>query len=112
MRSRVNLNFEYAKEKLYNIIKYLATAKGDMRDRLNVVSVDISLLTQDNFPEDIRPDWKFVEEKIYKYPEKLNWNGNRQIMGSIEHSLSRMQNRTACKIAEKLFYLWEELETR
>jgi hypothetical protein len=103
---------DYAEEKLYDIIKYLATAKGDMRERLNVMAVDIDLVSQDNFPDDLKSKWEFVEEKLHKHPPKFNWNRTRQEMGSIEHSLSRMQNRTACIIAEVLFELWEELRVR
>ncbi len=103
---------EYAEEKLYNIIKYLATAKGDMRDRLKVMAVEIDLLSQDNFSSDLKNKWKFIEKKLSKHGPVFNWNHTRQDMGSIEHSLSRMQNRTACKIAEVLFELWEELKSR
>ncbi len=103
-----NLNYLYGKEKLYDIIKYLATAQGDMRKRLNEISVEIDLLSIDNFPDSLKTKWLLVEKKLYKHPPTYNYK-NELNMSSIEHSLNRMQNRTACKIAEIIFELWEEL---
>jgi len=102
---------EYQKEKLYEIIKYLATANGDMRQRLKIMSVEIALLDQESFPDNLKNKWKYVENKLYKYPPKNNWNNTREEMSSIEHSLSKIQNRTACKVAEIIFELWEDINS-
>jgi len=103
------LAFFRTKEILSTIIKYLATAKGDMRERLKIMSVEISLLSKEDFPDNLKTKWEFVEKKLYKYPPVYNWNFTRQTMGSMEHSLSRMQNRTACKIALNIYDLYEIL---
>lgn len=103
---------EYQKEKLYEIVRYLATAEGDMRDRLKNMAVEISLISSNDLPKDLQAKWEFVEKSLSKHPAKFNWNGTRQEMGSIESSLSRMKNRTACKIANEIFELWEELNYR
>lgn len=97
------------KEILSTIIEYLATAEGDMRERLKVMSVEIDLLSQDSFPDNLKRKWEFVEKKLSKHPPVFNWNHTRQDMGSMEHSLSRMQNRTACKIARTIYDLHEGL---
>lgn len=107
-----SLAYAYTEEKLYEIIKYLATGKGDMRERLNVMSGEIALLSQKSFPDNLKKKWEFVEKKLYKYPPKNNWNNTREEMGSMEHSLSKMQNRTACKISKVIFEVWESLSSR
>ena len=101
-------HYTRTREILSTIVAFLATAKGDMRERLKIMSVEISQLTTDDFPSSLKNKWDFVETKLSKYPAKFNWNQSRQEMGSIEHSLSRMHNRTACKIAQNIYELYEE----
>lgn len=103
------IKYSRTREILSTIIAFLATAQGDMRNRLTNLVVEIGELCEDDFPDKLKKDWKFIEDKLTKYPEKYNWNKTRIEMGSFEHSLSRMQNRTACKIAEKLYQLYEAM---
>lgn len=103
------LNYAYTKEKLYDIIEHLATANGDMRQRLKSMSVEIALLDRESFPDNLKDKWQSVKDILYKYPPKKNWDNTREEMNSIEHSLSKIQNRTACKVAETIFKLWEDI---
>ncbi|MGB5964356.1 MAG: hypothetical protein WBG65_02365 [Sulfurimonadaceae bacterium] len=99
--------YSRTKEILATVIEYLATANGDMRERLKVMSVEIVQLHENNFPEDLQEKWKFVETTLTKYPETYNHKGE-QVLGSIENTLNRIQNKTACKVAENLYSLYEE----
>ena len=101
------LVYSRTKEVLATIIEYLATANGDMRDRLKVMSIEIIQLNENNFPEDLQEKWKFVEVTLTKYPETYNHRGE-QVLGSIENTLNRIQNKTACKVATNLYSLYEE----
>ncbi|RLA57555.1 MAG: hypothetical protein DRQ78_13340 [Epsilonproteobacteria bacterium] len=99
--------FLYArtKEILGTINEYLATANGDMRERLKIMSVEIVQLSESDFPEILKKDWNFVEKTLTKYPETFN-HRNEQVLGSMENTLNHIQNRTACKVARKLYSLY------
>ncbi len=95
------------KEILATIIQYLATANGDMRERLKNISVEIVQLDADNFPEDLQKKWKYIKTTLTTYPEIYNYNGE-QVLGSMENTLTHIKNKTACKVAENLYDLYEE----
>ena len=94
------------KEILSTIIEYLATANGDMRERLKVMSTEIVQLDKDSFPDELQSKWKFIENTLTKYPKIYNHRGE-QVLGSFENTLNRIQNRTACKVAKNLYELYE-----
>ena len=100
--------YSRAKEVLATIVKYLATARGDMRERLKVMSIEIVQLNEDDFPEALQKKWNSIETTLMKSGRKYNHKGE-QVLGSIENTLNHIQNKTACKVAENLYDLYEEL---
>ncbi len=101
----------YAEEKLISIIKYLATAEGDLRLRIAHVSRDIVVLKENDFPEELKCVWRKILNDLTKYPPQYNWNGTELQKGSIEHTMSRIRNVTASRIATRIFTLFEELQS-
>ncbi len=98
------------KVELWEAISYLATANGDMRERLKVILIYGSLSTVEinQFPDELKPIWNKIENYITKYPEKYNLKGDVE-RGRIEETLSKIQNRTACKISTLILELYEEI---
>lgn len=103
----IEINYMRTKEILTTINEYLATANGDMRERLKVMSTEIVQLSENDFPKELKKEWKFIESTLTKYPETFN-HRNEQVLGSMENTLNHIQNKTACKVATKLYYLYEE----
>ena len=55
-------------------------------------------------------DWKWVTEQLTRYGPVLDYKG-RVSKGSVEHTMSRIRNSTAAKIAQMIFHLGWELHT-
>jgi hypothetical protein len=96
------------REILSTVISYLATGKGDMRERLGVIFIEIDELNEDDFPVELQKDWNFVVSTLTKYPPTYKYDGCLDLSSS-EHTLSKIKNQTACKVAEKIYYLYEEM---
>lgn len=96
------------REILSTVIAYLATGKGDMRERFKVLFVEIDQLSENDFPEELQKDWNFVVSTLTKYPPTYKYNGCLELSSS-EHTLSKIKNETACKVAEKIYYLYDEM---
>jgi len=111
----MNLQLEYTHNKLKNelweAVSYLATANGDMRERLKIIFLGGALFTVERkqFPEELKSKWEQIEKNITKYPETYNFKGDLEL-GKIEATLSKIQNRTACKIATMIVELYEEMK--
>src|SRR5262245_34961142 len=105
------MNFRYAKEKLSGTIQYLATAPGDARDRMSKAYLGFHTLKGDDFPEPLRKRWTWVMAQMTKYGPYFNpYDKGHLITGSVEHTMSRIKNKTAAKIAKEIFDLNWELE--
>ena len=98
------LTFIKTKNVLFEGISYLATAEGDLRERLAKIDAIYSLESK-NFPNELQSKWSDVMNLLSKYPSE-----NKDI-GIIKSNLKRMQNRTASKIAILIIELYEEINS-
>jgi len=120
----------YAYEKFSRAIYTLATGAGDVRSRLLDVFFDPFLVIKPkHLPEDLREDFLWIKKSITKYKEK--WRGQLEELrgwekkdpmfkekfpnlypNQIEATLSRIRRSTGVKIAERIFKIYESLDSR
>lgn len=100
--------YRYAREKLFSAIQVLATLPGDVRSRLLSAYAGFHPVKEDDFPDKLKKDWRWIEKSLTKCGPVYDHKGDVAV-GSIENTLKRMQNRTGKKIAERLFHLFCEL---
>lgn len=102
--------YQYAKSQstLHSVIEILATFPGDMRTRLNDSFSELDSITDNNLPEELRDDWGFIRRQLTACGPKYDCYG-KVCMGSVQHTMSKIRNSTASKIAEKIFRLYYEL---
>lgn len=69
--------YYYALEKFTQAIWTLATAPGDVRERLlSVFQGPLLMTTHEHLPEDLREDYRWIEQQIARYDEK--YKGQRE----------------------------------
>lgn len=100
----------YAHEKLLHAIYSLATGTGDARSRLWNAYQGFHPLQEKHFPEHLRKDWRWVMDSLTKYDPIYDYKG-RLTTGSVEATLKRIRNSTASKIAQKIVYLYFEVDS-
>ena len=114
-------NYGYASEKFARAVHSLAVGEGEIRKRLLIVfQGDLLCITPEHLPEKVREDYKWITAQILKYDEK--YKGQKLYFASfedgaekyahllptkIEASLHRIKRKTAAKIAEKIYAIWE-----
>lgn len=96
--------YPYATEILSKTVLILATHQGDARQRLAVAFGEFFPLCEEHFPPKYRPDWKWITEAITKFGPAYDYKGDVQ-KESVEHTMSRVKNSTAAKVAGRIFYL-------
>jgi hypothetical protein len=120
----------YAYEKFSRAIYTLATGEGEVRSRLHDVFFDPLLVIEPkHLPEDLRGDFVWIKKSITKYKER--WGGQLEELrgwekedpmfkekflnlypNQIEATLSRIRRSTGVKIAERIFKIYESLDSR
>lgn len=102
--------YKYAKAQstLLAVIEILATFPGDMRARLKDAFSEIDSISEINFPEELKDDWKLIRKQLTKYGPKCDCYG-RVYMGSVEHTMSKIRNSTASRISDNIFKVFYEL---
>ncbi len=104
------IDFFYAHEKLCDALYYLATGAGDVRERILSAYSRFHPLEERHFPEHLRNDFKWVMDQLTKYEPVYDHKGNI-IIGQVENTLRHIRNSTGVKIAEKLLFLYHELNS-
>lgn len=103
---------DYTIEKLTNALKILATHPGDARKRMIVAYLAIRSLNECDFPVIHRAEWNAIIAELTKHPPECDANGN-VLRSSVERTMTSRTNRTAAKIAERLYDLyWAISENR
>lgn len=86
--------YGYTVGKLTDALRILATGKGDVRERVaNAYLACIYLKASDDFPEELRSEWKWIEDQVTKY-------------GAAEDTMRRRRRATAVKIAQRMWRLY------
>lgn len=89
------------KEKFRRALYFLAISEGDVRDRLRRAYDQIRLLRDDEVPPEIRQEWLCILKDLTKHGPLIQSNVN--LKDDIDHTLGRMKNKTASKIALRIY---------
>ena len=102
------MKYNYAKSELREAVKILATGEKDVRKRLCSIA-GIIKLNDNNFPTELRMEWKWILENLTKKePEYLK--NDKMLFSSIENTMRNMKNRSGSVIAEKIVNLYFKLQ--
>ena len=98
--------YNYAREKLFGAIANLALGPGDIRSRLWDAYTEMHPLREDDFPEELRADWHWIDTQLTKYEPR---NEYEREIGQVQTTLMRIKRKTGVKIAERIYYLYEQI---
>jgi hypothetical protein len=99
----------YVHGKLRETIYSLAVGPGDIRKRLVQVYSGFFTLKKEQFPLEIQSDWEWIMKELKKYGPLLRDDGSI-FRGSVEHTCSRIKNKTGVKIATRLLDIFQYLD--
>lgn len=106
----MKLKPSYAHEKLMMTIHSLATGPGDIRKRLSNAFQGFHTLKKEHFPKELQSDWEWVLKELKKIGPIVREDGS-VFRGSVEHTCSRIKNKTGVKITEKIYDIYRYLES-
>jgi len=95
----MQLKYHSARSKLVEAIKTLSIGKGKIQTRLLIVFDDLNALSNQDIPEEITQKWNEVNKLVTKY-------GPNGLVGSIEHTLSRITEPTGIRIAVLIYEMY------
>lgn len=104
-------SYSYANGKLLEAIQALALGPGDVRSRLEHAFMSLHILSPGDFPPELQKDWDWVVNQMTRFGPLLRADG-RVWMGSVEHTMRRIRNRTGVEIARRICDLFWKLEDR
>jgi len=99
----------YAQEKLSEAVFLLATGQSHVRERLREAFMAFHPVKEQDFPDDLREKWRWIESQLKKYGPIMN--GESVVEGSVEHTLRRIRNSTGQRIAQAIVELEYDLRT-
>ena len=122
--------YQYALEKFTSAIWTLATAPGDVRERLLAVfQGPLLLITPEHLPDDLREDYEWIQKQITKYDEE--YKGQKEWIHGCERqdpdfgkkyphlypnpigaTLGRIRKSTGSNIAIRVYKIFDTLDTR
>ena len=102
--------YAYTIEKLTTTLECLATNPGDARQRLTDTFLCFHMLTENDFPEELRKEWRQVIHEMNKFGPVMNIKGEI-IRTSVENTMRRIRNATASKIAKRIYALYWAIST-
>lgn len=101
----MNGQFAYGYSKLSMAVREMAIGEFDIRSRLIEANhLWLSALSIDNFPDDLKDDWRWIMKEMTKFGPYLNSNGEIMI-NAVQFTMSKRKNSTGRKIAEKIYEL-------
>jgi hypothetical protein len=99
----------YVLEKLRIAMEELATGPGDVRQRLHDAYMGFHPIKEDDCPEHLRADWRWVLAQLPRFGPIPDHEGKVRV-GSVANTMQRIHNSTGVKIATKIVHLYHELD--
>lgn len=106
----MSMKYQYVKGRIDDAIDELCIGPGDARKRLLSANDATSSLLDIHFPEELLADWHSIQERMKKSGPRTDFGG-QMVEGAVAHTMSRIQNRTASKIAEDILKLHKKLQS-
>ena len=104
------MKYQYVKGRIDDAVDELCIGAGDARKRLLSANDATSSLLDIHFPEELLADWKSIQQRMSKSGPRTNFEG-KMVEGAVAHTMSKIQNRTASKIAEDILKLHKTLQS-
>ena len=97
------MSINYAQEKFYTAVLSMEKSPSSLRTRIyNAFLSFHPIRPEEDLPEDLRADYKWIIEHLEKYEPK----GDK---GSVQMSLEKLDDETIKKIAEKIVDIYDQL---
>jgi len=108
--------YAYSLEKFEDACHILAVEEGEIRSRLlpvfNVLML-IAVNPEEHLPSKLVKDFQWIISQLTKYPEPdphvPPQLGREWEQGNVRYTLSRMYNKTAKRIADRIWNIWWNL---
>ncbi|WPC75914.1 hypothetical protein [Vibrio porteresiae] len=104
------MKYEYVKGRISDAVEELCIGEGDARSRLLSANEATSSLLDRHFPTELVSDWQSIQRRMTKYGPGTNFAGEN-VEGAVAHTMRKIKNRTASKIAQDIFKLHKKLES-
>ena len=104
--------YAYALEKFEDACHILAIGEYDVRSRLELAYSSLSVIPispERHLPEELIEDMLWVNNQLTKYSEPIHPLGQRWQKGDVSYTLSRIYNKTASRIANRIWDIWVKL---
>jgi hypothetical protein len=85
----------------------LAVGEGDARQRLRRTYRHLRSLQAAGLPPQLRSEWQTVLREMTRFGPEFDRYG--LVRNALEHTMSRIRNRTARKIAERIYRIHAHL---
>jgi len=96
------------REKFHTALYRLTVGEGDVRDRLRGAYRYLKMLSEDEVPPKLREEWASILQALTRQGPEVGPNGE-VYRSSIDHTMSRIKNRTGRAIAERIYALVREI---
>jgi hypothetical protein len=104
------MTYQYVKGRIDYAVDELCIGVGDARKRLLSANEATSSLLDIHFPEELLADWKSIQYRMTKSGPRTNFEGT-MVEGAVAHTMTKIKNRTASKIAEDILKLHKKLQS-
>jgi len=106
--TEVNPSYFYAYEKFNDALYSLATGPDDARQRLRSAYLHFKPVRKKHLPEHLQSDYQWVLNQLKRFGPGIDRDGN-VLRGPVEETLNRIRNSTGSKIAERILYIYHQL---
>lgn len=101
--------YKYAREKLRQIARTLATEEGDVRARLLIASRNVWRLKPEDLPPALQKDLTKVKADLTRYGPLRDPNGTPW-RDAVTNTMKNIRKSTGREIAQTLFDMWRQIE--
>ncbi|WP_261799770.1 hypothetical protein, partial [Vibrio alginolyticus] len=109
-RGNLYMKYQYVKCRIDDAVEELCIGAGDARSRLLSANEATSSLLDIHFPEELLGDWRSIQERMTKSGPRTNFEG-KMVEGAVAHTMTKIQNKTASKIAADILKLHKKLQS-
>jgi hypothetical protein len=102
--------YRYASEKLSMAIYRLAAGEGNIRGRLWESFIELAILSEQDFPEELRAEYRDIFKTLTKNQPRLvnrivDGKAVKESSGKAGATIPYMRNKTAVAVAERIVKL-------
>lgn len=103
------MDTNYTEEKFIQAVRALAVGKDAIKGRLVEAHRYFAVLSESDFPNSLKPDFRWIMESLTTRPPLRDRFTRRIISGTVAQTLHFMRSRKATGIAERIVALRDRL---